>query len=445
VARCLTALSRQDHTNLEVIVVDNASPDATAQIVARDFPRVKLVRTDRNLGVAGGNNAGIKAASGDVLILTNVDTEASPDWVSLLMRSLENDPTIGIASSKLVYPDGRIQYGGGIIDPRQGFARHASVGKENHFESAISDIDFATGASLAIRRTTLEEVGLEDEAYFPIDYEDSDLSYRVRLAGRRVVYVPEAVSTHYESSTVRPLAPHRVLSSQAGRLRFVAKFWRESELTGAFLREEVRWLEQLRESRDDTGKFVATAMPIVYFKTLLDLDDLVGWRVRLGVGDAESSRQALLSVLTHLRAACAATASSAMGDAPQTRAMDAVRETLAAWLPEEHLGAGAPLLLSMQTAQARVNPHLPIAWPNWPPGVVPKVRAAFQKVTRRLLSWYINPLVEQQNEINANLLRSTQMLSQEVLLLRSEIAARDKAAVTDTAGGPVPHPLSAQD
>ena len=428
VARCLAALSAQTHPNVEIILVDNASPDSTAAIVERYFPDVKLVRMGRNLGVAGGNNAGFRAASGEILILTNVDTEARPDWVALLVRTFAQDPSIGIASSKLVYPEGRIQYAGGVVDPKQGFARHIGVGKPNDPETGVRDIDFATGASLAIRRSVLDAIGLEDEAYFPIDYEDSDLSYRARLAGWRVVYIPESVSTHYESSTVRPLAPHRVLSSQVGRLRFVSKFWSESDLTGRFLVEEVRWLDELGDSADEIGRFMLTAMPLVYFKTLLDLDELVAWRVRLGVGGAEASRHALMSVLTQLRAACAPKSPPGFRDASQNQAVEAVRQALGAWLPEEHLGAGAPLLLSMQTAQARVNPHLPIAWPAWPPGVIPKLTAALQKVTRRCLSWYINPLVAQQNEINAELLRSVQMLSQEVLLLRGQVAARDKAS-----------------
>jgi GT2 family glycosyltransferase len=428
IAQCLNALLQQTYPRIEIIVVDNASSDGTAAIVARDFPQVKLVHTPTNLGVAGGNNTGFRTAAGDILVLTNVDTKASPNWIEVLVQAMLSDPTIGIASSKLLYPEGTIQYGGGIVDPRQGFARHGAAGEKNVSDSQIRDIDFATGASLAIRRAALEQIGLEDEAYFPIDYEDSDLSYRARQAGWRVVYVPDAVSTHYESSTVKSLAPHRVLSSQVGRLRFIAKFWSDEQLIGAFLPAETRWLAELNGSKEGTGQFLATAMPLVYFKTLLDLDDLVAWRIRLGVGDADSSRATLMSVLTQLRAACLQQTSPNNADTAQTRmAVAAVRQALKVWLPEEHSGAGDAVLLSMQTAELRVNPHIPIAWPAWPPGIWPKLQAVIQKVTRRLLRWYINPLVAQQNDINASLLQSMQMLSQEILLLRMQIVAQDQA------------------
>ncbi len=433
IAQCLHALLRQTHPRCEIIVVDNASPDATAAIVARDFPQVKLVRTPRNLGVAGGNNAGFRAASGDILILTNVDTKPEPQWVEILVRTLQADPTIGVASSKLLYPEGTIQYAGGIVDPQQGFARHASVGAPNNADLTLRQIDFATGASLAIRRSTLEQIGLEDEAYFPIDYEDSDLCYRARLAGWRVVYVPEAVSTHYESSTVKALAPHRVLSSQVGRLRFVAKFWPDDRLREAFLPAELRWLDELRDSTEGVGQFLATALPLVYFKTLLDLEDLVAWRVRLGVSaDVETARGLLTAVLAELRAACVPRAAVGDGTTTQTQAaVAAVRQALDAWLPEEHRNAGDALLLSMQAAELQINPHLPIAWPQWPPGVWPKIQAVLQKLTRRLLRWYINPLVAQQNAINANLLQSIQVLSQEVLLLRAQIVASNQTVADD--------------
>ena len=426
IARCLTSLLQQTYPRVEIVVVDNASPDATAAIVERDFPQVKLIRTPQNLGVAGGNNAGFRAASGEVLILTNVDTSAAPNWVEVLVRALADDETIGVASSKLIYPNGTIQYGGGVIDRQQGFARHAFVGEPNQAERGIREVDFATGASLAIRRQVLEAIGFEDEAYFPIDYEDSDLSYRARLAGWRVAYIPEATSTHYESSTVQPLAPHRVLSSQMGRLRFVAKFWSDEHLVETFLPAETRWLAEVRGSVDRTGQFLTAAMPLIYFKTILDIDDLVAWRVRLDIGHAESSRATLMAVLTRLRLVSLPQTPMSSADLAAAKDVEAVRQTLRAWLPQEYASAGAPLLLSMQAAAFRVNSHVPIAFPVWPPGVLPKMKAALQKATRRLLRWYIDPLVLQQNEINAHLLGALQALSQELLLLKTQVDCRDR-------------------
>lgn len=405
IRKCLDALSDQTYPDYEVIVVDNASPDQTAEIVESDYPDVRLIRTERNLGVAGGNNVGLRAAKGNIMILTNVDTEARPDWIERLVHAFELDPTIGIAGSKLLYPDGRVQYGGGELDPIQATPLH--VGRQASDEpgdAEIRDTGFATGASLAIRREVLEQIGYEDEAYFPIDYEDPDICYRARLAGWRVCYVPQAVSTHYESSTFKTFSPKRFIVHQAGRIRFVCKFWSDEQLRGPFLDKESESLRSLR--------LHPSIMSPVYFKTLLEVDDLVEWRARLGVSDPATSRETLNEVLNRLRRTCLNRSQSPM-PALQTEMLEAISSVLHQWMTSDmvKINVDSPLLLemlsrSLSSIQGQVNPHLPIAWPEWPPGIWPKVRAALQKVTRRLLRWYINPIVDQQNQINAGVLQA---------------------------------------
>jgi GT2 family glycosyltransferase len=428
ISMCLESLSNQTYPAYEIIVVDNASPDRTAEIVERDFPHVRLIRTEENLGVAGGNNVGLRAAKGDMLILTNVDTEARPDWIELLVEAFETDPTIGVAGSKLLYPDGTVQYGGGKLDPVQAIPLHVDrQAADRPDDITIRDTDFATGASLAIRREVLDQIGLEDEAYFPIDYEDPDLCYRARMVGWRVCYVPQAVSVHHESSTFEGVSPRRFICHQAGRIRFVCKFWSDGQLRNAFLARESEFLQSF--------KLHPTIMEPIYFKTLLDIENLAEWRERLELSDRKTSRQTLFYVLNELRAVCLSVSQSSLPRVPSDT-LEAIFVMLQQWLyDQQSLSDGDDLLLRSvlvsSSTQPHVNPHVPIAWPDWPPGIWPKVKAALQKITRRLLRWYIDPLVEQQNQINVDTMRILNTMAQEMFLLREAWAVEKQSLRTE--------------
>jgi GT2 family glycosyltransferase len=439
ISTCLNALKGQTYPEYEVIVVDNASPDRTAEIVERDFPHVRLIRMERNLGVAGGNNVGLRAAKGDILILTNVDTEARPDWIERFVQAFQSHPGMGIAGGKLLYPDGTVQYAGGGIDAAQGSSCHLDERRPDQPGAAgIRDTDFATGAALAMRREVLEQIGFEDEAYFPINYEDADISYRARVAGWRVCYVPQAVSVHYESSTLTAMAPHRVVSYLMGRLRFVCKFWSDEQLHTTFFDAEIEWLRDLREQQTAFATFAYGVMDLVYLKTLLDLDDLVEWRERLDVSSGEESRRTLTEVLTRLRAATLPQFHTVASGLVSSASPDVIHHLLEQWLLSEnvqvtvndrrHLQPTLTLLsATLSSLRGYVNPHVPIAWPHWPNGVWPKVKAALQKVTRRLLRWYIDPIVDQQNRVNVDTVQMLSAMAQEMLLLRTQWTAKEQA------------------
>lgn len=421
ITTCLKALRCQTYPALEVIVVDNGSPDRTAEIVERDFPEVKLIRTGRNLGVAGGNNVGLRAAQGEVLVLINSDVEVSPDWLAWLVRATQSDPTIGIVGAKLLYPDGTIQFAGGRIDRPRGCSYHlgwheSDRGQWDHF----GDVDFVTGASLAITRRTLDQIGYEDEKFFPIDYEDPDMSYRARAAGFRVVLAPQAVAIHHESSTTGATSLSRMLSLYAGRLRFVCKHWSADQLLQEFLPAELNFLH--------TGPLLHSQLSRwACLKMLRELDDLADWRERLGLENRIESLVVLTDMLTQLRQA------SLPGISPTLP--ESVVQILETWFAVDDLITplnGEALLASLYKLHWRVEPHQPIAWPNWPRGVWPKVIALFQKVTRRLLSWYITPIVEEQNSVNAALMNVVELLAEEVVLLREQSRAISLPSVRES-------------
>jgi hypothetical protein len=270
----------------------------------------------------------------------------------------------------------------------------------------LRDVDFVTGATLAITRKALEKVGYEDEKFFPIDYEDPDMSYRARAAGFCVVLVPQAVAIHHESSTTGATDLSRILPLEAGRLRFVCKHWPTGRLYDEFFPAERRFLEKGSSLNHQVLQWV-------YLKMLREVDDLAQWRERLGLGGRAESLVVLTEILTRLRRAC-------LQDLTAT-APDRVAQILGAWFAPDgdaKMLNSRALFLSLYMTDGYVEPHQPIAWPHWPPGIRSKIVALFQKVTRRLLSWYIRPIVEQQNAINANLLSALETLAQEVILLQ---------------------------
>jgi hypothetical protein len=183
---CLQSLSESELRSLEIIVVNNGSTDATQEIVANEFPNVRLVNLPKNMGFAGGINEGLKRARGDVLIPLNDDTICTPGVVGRLVETLDESSDIGIVGCKILYPDKKtLQHAGGWINPN---------GKTHHFGyrevdegqyDQRRDVDYVTGCMFAIRRELLERIGMLDDRYFPIYYEEVEFAVRARKNGYR--------------------------------------------------------------------------------------------------------------------------------------------------------------------------------------------------------------------------------------------------------------------
>jgi len=170
-------------------------------------PQVTLLRAGRNLGFAGGNNLGIRKAQGDIIVLLNDDTEVAPDWLSVARRSIESLPDWGILGAKLLYPDKTtIQHAGGTIQPNA-LTQHIGNGEIDIGQyDTIKQCDYVTGAAFFIRREVVDTIGLLDEGYFPIYFEEVDYCFRARAAGYEVYYVPGIKVLHYESRTTKKLS-----------------------------------------------------------------------------------------------------------------------------------------------------------------------------------------------------------------------------------------------
>ncbi|MET0331114.1 MAG: glycosyltransferase [Dyella sp.] len=196
---CLRTLARHGtRTPIEVIVVDDASPDESASVLAQ-IDGLRLLRNAHNLGFIGSCNAGAAAARGDYLLFLNNDTQVTPGWLDALLDCFASEADCGIAGSRLVYPDGRLQEAGCLV-----FADGScwNVGRFEQRELPAyryrRSVDYVSGASLMIRRQTFDQVGGFDTRYAPAYYEDTDLAFSVRALGLKVYYEPRSLVIHCE-------------------------------------------------------------------------------------------------------------------------------------------------------------------------------------------------------------------------------------------------------
>jgi hypothetical protein len=193
----------------EVIVVDNGSRDGTPEMIAAEFPGVRLEATGENLGFAAGNNRGLKLARGAVIVFLNPDTEPAPGSLARLADALDADGTLGIVGPRLTNGDGSLQPSvrgfpslaaslivllklhrvAGWLPP---VARYDAAGFDY---DRPADVEQLMGACLAMPRRVVERLGGFDERFW-MWFEEVDLCLRTRQAGWRVRYLPDAVVLH---------------------------------------------------------------------------------------------------------------------------------------------------------------------------------------------------------------------------------------------------------
>lgn len=239
---CLDSLLQSDYPDLEVVVVNNGSTDATPGIVAGEYPQVRLVNLPRNLGFAGGMNEGIRAGRGEIFILLNDDTVIPPAMVREQIQPLLRDPQVAITGCKILFPDRKtIQHAGGKILPN-GLTDHFGYNEEDRGQwDTPREVEYVTGCSIAVPRRIFERFGLLDPKYFPIYYEETDLAARVTRAGYKIVYQPSAVLYHMESKTQVRYSPRFLYRINKGRLRFILKNFTLRQMLRA-ARFEVKWI-----------------------------------------------------------------------------------------------------------------------------------------------------------------------------------------------------------
>ncbi len=183
----------------ELIVADDCSNDATHKVFAQGLRNIRHVRPASNLGFLRNCNNAARGAKGRVIVFLNNDTYVLPGWLDYLVETLDANSDIGLVGSKLIFSDGRMQESGGLIfsdGSGWNYGRFDDPRKPEY--SYLRDSDYVSGASIAISRELWKNLGGFDERYEMAYYEDTDLAFQVRQAGKRVVVQPLSQLIHFE-------------------------------------------------------------------------------------------------------------------------------------------------------------------------------------------------------------------------------------------------------
>jgi GT2 family glycosyltransferase len=231
---CLRSLtSNPPRTAHEIVVVDNASSDGTADAVRARWHSVKTIEAGANLGFARANNLGIRHSSGSLVLLLNPDTVVPSGAIDTMTAVLETRPDVAIVGPRLIAADGRVELSFGwmmspLAEARQkllvrGSARGgpiaayvASLTRREH------DVDWVSGACLLVRRDDAEAVGLMDERYF-MYAEDVDFCAAIRARGRRVLFTPAAEVVHLRGQSRATAASATEAAYRRSQLAFYEK------------------------------------------------------------------------------------------------------------------------------------------------------------------------------------------------------------------------------
>lgn len=236
---CLRSVEAQNFARLEIIVVDNYSPDGSAQMVRDQFTGVHLIENDRNLGFAKAANQGIAASRGRYVMLLNPDSEVNPGALTALVRFGDENSDIGIIGPRILNPDGSLQFScrsfptlmAGVFRntiltrffPKNAYLLEYLMVDCDH--NVQRDVDWVSGAAVVIRRELLEDVGSLDERFY-MYCEDVDLAYRARAKGWRVTYFPGAEVIHAIGKGSSKNANRMIVEHHRSMWRFFRKHYR---------------------------------------------------------------------------------------------------------------------------------------------------------------------------------------------------------------------------
>ncbi|HEY3577166.1 MAG TPA: glycosyltransferase family 2 protein [Gaiellaceae bacterium] len=211
--QCLHSL--RDHPpagGLRITVVDNASGDGTADVVQREFPDVRLIALDENVGFSAANNRVLREPTAEYVLVLNPDTRICEGTLDTLLHLLNDQPRIGIAGCKLVQEDGTFDHAArrSFPTPASALGHFLRVGRSERAPASLAayrapdvaegPVDAVNGAFMLLRRAMLDEIGLFDEGYW-MYMEDLDLCYRAARAGWITWYEPSVEAVHLKAGT----------------------------------------------------------------------------------------------------------------------------------------------------------------------------------------------------------------------------------------------------
>ncbi|MBN1660882.1 MAG: glycosyltransferase family 2 protein [Anaerolineae bacterium] len=246
--RCLDSIfTGAGDLEIDVVVVDNASTDGSVAMVRAEFPQVRLVANDRNVGFTTANNQGLALARGRHLLLLNPDAEIVGDALSTMVDYLDNHPATAVVGPRLAYPDGSLQpsrrrfptFATGLIESTviQEWSSDNQVLRRYYLadvaDDVIQSVDWLVGACLVVRRAACEQVGGLDERFF-MYFEELDWCRRYKAAGWDVVYLPTATVIHHEGKSSEQVIAARHIHFQSSKVHYFRKHY--GRLQASFLR-----------------------------------------------------------------------------------------------------------------------------------------------------------------------------------------------------------------
>lgn len=202
---CLRSLYEGDLcSRFDVVVVDNGSTDGSQEMLRQEFPEVRIIQNDHNVGLAKACNQGIEATTGRYPLLLNNDTLVNGPSLDAMVAYMDANPDAGAVGGRLLNPDGSFQAGyAGFSSLLEEFLVASGLGYQlwpgypSHEDtSEIKRVGWLSSACLLLRREALDQVGLLDEEYF-IYGDEADLQYRLQRAGWKVYYLPHVTTIHY--------------------------------------------------------------------------------------------------------------------------------------------------------------------------------------------------------------------------------------------------------
>lgn len=232
---CLTSLRETlAPVTAQVIVVDNASTDGTAAMVAADFPEAALIANDANRGFAAANNQGLRIATGREILFLNPDTAVLPGSIQPALAYLRAEPGVGAVGVRLLNGDGSLQpswrqfysFFGTVLDNKlTARVLGRPQGSLTGLPARPTAVDWVIGAFLLVRRAALEQIGGGFDERFFVFGEEIDLQYSLRRAGWTVAFLPEPAIVHHGSQSSRQVKVAATMYDYRGRFLFVCKHY----------------------------------------------------------------------------------------------------------------------------------------------------------------------------------------------------------------------------
>lgn len=224
---CIKSILDQDYS-AEIIIVDNGL-DGTSDLVRKTYPSVKVIKTEKNLGYAGGNNLGVLNSDGKFIVILNPDTIVEKGWLEELVKPLENEEKL-ITTPKILTYDGSIINTCGNINHFTGLTFVRGYGERSDKYAEFEYVSGFSGCCFAIRKSDFYEIGLFDETFF-IYNEDSEFSWRAHVKGYKILYVPTAQVKH---NYVLKVNPKKLFYLERNRYMMIRKYYSKKDFVELF-------------------------------------------------------------------------------------------------------------------------------------------------------------------------------------------------------------------